>query len=204
MKGKPGTETPSVKPRESRSIVVPRLLEKYRNEVVPELIRIRGYTNPMTIPTIRKVTLSMGVGEAHRDAKALDAALMTLSLISGQKPVVTRARKSIAGFHLRKGMIVGAYVTLRGKRMWYFVDRLISIVLPRFRDFRGLPANSLDGRGNLNIGVREQITFPEVPFEKIDRPRGLNVSITTTAQTDEEAFLLFSLLGFPLKQEVEQ
>jgi large subunit ribosomal protein L5 len=203
MKGRPKPETKTESPPETRTRVPPRLLEKYRTEAVPELVRRRGYRNPMQVPTIKKITISMGVGEAHRDSKALDATLLTLSLISGQKPVVTRAKKSIAGFHLRKGMSVGAFVTLRGRRMWYFLDRLISIVLPRFRDFRGLPVSSFDGRGNFNIGVREQITFPEVPFEKIDKPRGMNVSITTTARSDDEAALLLSLLGFPLKEEVE-
>ncbi|MHA2620680.1 MAG: 50S ribosomal protein L5 [bacterium JZ-2024 1] len=189
--------------KETTERVFPRLLEKYRREVFPELVRRKGYRNPMQVPTIKKVTISMGIGEAHQNSRALESGLITLSLISGQKPVVTRAKKSIAGFHLRRGMSVGAFVTLRGKRMWYFLDRLIHVVLPRFRDFRGLSVSSFDGRGNFNIGVREQTTFPEVPFEKIDKPRGMNIAITTTARTDEEAGLLLSLLGFPLKEEEE-
>jgi large subunit ribosomal protein L5 len=202
MKSPKKTETQIQTPVETGTRVPPRLLEKYRKEVVPELIRLRGYTNPMQVPTIRKVTINMGVGEAHRDSKALDSCLLTLQLISGQKAVIARAKKSIAGFHLRKGMAVGAFVTLRGRRMWYFLDRLVSIVLPRFRDFRGLPATSFDGRGNFTIGVREQISFPEVPFDKIDKPRGMNISIATSARSDEEAALLLTLLGFPLRQEV--
>ncbi|MGQ9512284.1 50S ribosomal protein L5 [Thermodesulfitimonas sp.] len=174
-----------------------RLKEKYRNEVVPALMEKFGYKNVMEVPRLAKVTINMGLGEAIQNPKAIDAAIEDLKAITGQKPVVTRAKKSIAAFKLRAGMQIGAKVTLRGERMYDFVDKLFNIVLPRVRDFRGVPPKVFDGRGNFTLGLREQIIFPEIDYDKVDRVRGMNVTFVTTAKTDEEARELLRLLGMP-------
>jgi len=181
--------------------VVPRLKTRYQQEIAPELGKRFAYSNPMQIPRLTKVTLNMGVGEAKQDSKMLEAAEEQLATIAGQKPNIRRARKSIAAFKLREEMPVGLSVTLRGARMWEFVDRLVSIALPRVRDFRGLNPRSFDGRGNWNLGIREQIIFPEIDYDAIDQVRGLDVAITTSATNDVEAFALLELLGFPFQAE---
>ena len=176
-----------------------RLREFYKNTVVPELIKQFGYKSVMEVPRIEKITLNMGVGEAVADKKVMEHAVSDLEKIAGQKPVVTVARKSIAGFKIRDNYPVGCKVTLRRNQMFEFLDRLITIALPRVRDFRGVSGKSFDGRGNYNMGVREQIIFPEIEYDKIDALRGLNITITTTAKTDEEAKALLSLFKFPFK-----
>ena len=176
-----------------------RLREFYKDTVVPELIKQFGYKSVMEVPRIEKITLNMGVGEAVADKKVMEHAVSDLEKIAGQKPVVTVARKSIAGFKIRDNYPVGCKVTLRRDQMFEFLDRLITIALPRVRDFRGVSGNSFDGRGNYNMGVREQIIFPEIEYDKIDALRGLNITITTTAKTDEEAKALLSLFKFPFK-----
>jgi len=178
---------------------VPRLLEVYRSEVVPAWLEKQGGKSPMAVPRIVKVTLNMGVGEAVGDRKAVENAAGELTLIAGQKAVITRARKSVAGFKIREGYPIGCKVTLRRQRMFDFLDRLITVVLPRTRDFRGLSPRSFDGRGNYSLGIKEQISFPEVEYEKVDALRGLDVSIATTARSDEHARELLTLLGFPLR-----
>ncbi len=180
----------------------PRLQKKYEEEVVPHLMKKFGYKNRMAVPRIVKITVSMGVGDAKNNPEVLEAAIQTLMYATGQRPAVAYARRAIAGFGLKKGQPIGVFVTLRKRRMWYFLDRLIQIVLPRVRDFRGLPVSAMDGRGNYNIGLREQSVFPEVPFEIIDRPRGMNIAIHTTAETDEEAIELLRGIGLPLKEEL--
>ena len=176
-----------------------RLRELYKDTVVPELIKQFGYKSVMEVPRIEKITLNMGVGEAVADKKVMEHAVSDLEKIAGQKPVVTVARKSIAGFKIRDNYPVGCKVTLRRDQMFEFLDRLITIALPRVRDFRGVSGKSFDGRGNYNMGVREQIIFPEIEYDKIDALRGLNITITTTAKTDEEAKALLSLFKFPFK-----
>ena len=176
-----------------------RLREFYKDTVVPELIKQFGYKSVMEVPRIEKITLNMGVGEAVADKKVMEHAVSDLEKIAGQKPVVTVARKSIAGFKIRDNYPVGCKVTLRRDQMFEFLDRLITIALPRVRDFRGVSGKSFDGRGNYNMGVREQIIFPEIEYDKIDALRGLNITITTTAKTDEEAKALLSLFNFPFK-----
>ena len=176
-----------------------RLREFYKDTVVPELIKQFGYKSVMEVPRIEKITLNMGVGEAVADKKVMEHAVSDLEKIAGQKPVVTVARKSIAGFKIRDNYPVGCKVTLRRNQMFEFLDRLIPIALPRVRDFRGVSGKSFDGRGNYNMGVREQIIFPEIEYDKIDALRGLNITITTTAKTDEEAKALLSLFKFPFK-----
>jgi large subunit ribosomal protein L5 len=176
-----------------------RLQEHYRKNVVPEMMKQRGYKTQMQVPRIEKITLNMGVGETVQDKKILDNAVADLTKIAGQKPVVTKAKKSIATFKVRKGYPVGCMVTLRGKRMYEFLDRLVSVAIPRIRDFRGVSSRAFDGRGNYSIGVKEQIIFPEIEYDKIDALRGLNISITTTARTDEEARALLSAFRFPFK-----
>ena len=176
-----------------------RLREFYKETVVPELMKKFNYKSVMEVPRIEKITLNMGVGEAVADKKVMEHAVADMQKIAGQKPVVTVARKSIAGFKIRDNYPIGCKVTLRRDKMFEFLDRLISISLPRVRDFRGLSAKSFDGRGNYNMGVREQIIFPEIEYDKIDALRGLNITITTTAKTDEEARALFSLFKFPFK-----
>jgi large subunit ribosomal protein L5 len=176
-----------------------RLQEHYRKNVVPEMMKQRGYKTQMQVPRIEKITLNMGVGETVQDKKILDNAVADLMKIAGQKPVVTKAKKSIATFKVRKGYPVGCMVTLRGKRMYEFLDRLVSVAIPRIRDFRGVSSRAFDGRGNYSLGVKEQIIFPEIEYDKIDALRGLNISITTTARTDEEARALLSAFRFPFK-----
>ncbi len=175
----------------------PRLKERYEREVLPALQRELGISNAMRVPRLEKIVVNMGVGEAIRDAKLLEAAVADLAAISGQRPAVTRARKSIAGFKLREGMSIGAKVTLRGARMWEFVDRLLSTALPRIRDFRGLDASSFDGRGNYTLGVTEQLIFPEIDYDKVLRVRGMDITIVTTARSDDEGRALLRALGFP-------
>jgi len=176
-----------------------RLQQHYREKVAPELVKKFGYKTPMQAPRITKITLNMGVGEAVADKKAMDGAVADLTRIAGQKPVVTKAKKAIAGFKIREGQVIGAMVTLRGVRMYEFLDRFVTVALPRVRDFRGISGRSFDGRGNYNVGVKEQIIFPEIEYDKVDALRGLNISITTTARTDEEARALLSAFRFPFK-----
>jgi large subunit ribosomal protein L5 len=179
----------------------PRLRERYEQEVKPELIRRFGYSSPMAVPTLEKITLNMGIGEAKQNTQMLEAATEQLATIAGQRPSVRRAKKSVASFKVREGMPVGVAVTLRRARMWEFLDRLTAVAIPRIRDFRGLNARSFDGRGNYSMGVREQIIFPEIDYDSIDEVRGLDVTITTTAKTDEEAFALLDGLGMPFSPE---
>jgi large subunit ribosomal protein L5 len=179
----------------------PRLRELYQSEVAARLTSRFGYSNPMEVPRLAKVTLNMGIGEAKTSTAILDAATEQLAVISGQRPNVRRARKSIASFKVRSGMPVGVSVTLRGARMWEFVDRLVTIAIPRIRDFRGLNPRSFDGRGNYSLGIREQLIFPEIDYDSIDQVRGLDITITTTAATDVEALELLLGLGFPLAEE---
>ena len=179
---------------------LPRLKQKYRDEVIAKLREQHDYANPMQIPGLVKVVVNMGVGEAARDAKLIDGAVRDLTTITGQKPLVRRATKSIAQFKLREGMPIGAKVTLRGDRMWEFLDRLLSIALPRIRDFRGLSPNQFDGRGNYTFGLTEQSMFHEINPDTIDRPRGMDITVVTTATTDEEGRALLRRLGFPFKE----
>ena len=176
-----------------------RLLDYYKNNVVQDLTKKFGYKSPMEVPRITKITLNMGVGEAVADKKVLEFAVGDMTKIAGQKPVVTKARKSIAGFKIRDGYPIGCMVTLRGPRMYEFLDRLVTVALPRVRDFRGISGKGFDGRGNYNMGVKEQIIFPEIEYDKIDVLRGMNISVTTTAKTDEEARALLGAFKFPFK-----
>ena len=176
-----------------------RLQKHYREKVVSDLTKQFGYKSPMQVPRLTKITLNMGVGEAVADKKVMENAVADLTKIAGQKPVVTKARKAIAGFKLREGQPLGCMVTLRGAQMYEFLDRFVTIALPRVRDFRGISGRSFDGRGNYNIGVKEQIIFPEIEYDKVDALRGLNISITTTAKTDEEAKALLQAFRFPFK-----
>jgi large subunit ribosomal protein L5 len=177
-----------------------RLKEKYKNEIAPALAKEFDIKNPMAVPRIEKVVVNMGLGEASSNAKILDVATEELRAITGQKPVVTKAKKSIAAFKLREGMNIGTMVTLRGDRMYEFLDRLISVALPRVRDFRGISGKAFDGRGNYTLGVREQLIFPEIDFNKVDKTRGMNISIVTTAENDEQARSLLKSLGMPFRQ----
>lgn len=178
-----------------------RLQERYRQEVVPAMMRMFQYRNVMQAPRIQKVVVNIGLGEALDNPKVLESASTDLMAITGQKPVLTKARRSIAAFKLREGRLIGAKVTLRGERMWSFLDRLVNIALPRVRDFRGVSPHSFDGRGNYTLGLREQLIFPEIEYDKIDKLRGLEVTIVTTAKTDEEARALLKLLGMPFRKE---
>jgi large subunit ribosomal protein L5 len=177
-----------------------RLKDQYREEIAPALKERFGIENPMRVPRLEKIVVNMGVGEAAQNSRALDGAMEDLAKITGQKPQLRRARKSIAGFKIREGMPVGARVTLRGERMWEFLDRLISVALPRVRDFRGISPNSFDGRGNFALGLKEQLIFPEISYDSIDTTRGLDVAVVTTAHTDEEARELLRLLGMPFRE----
>ncbi len=179
----------------------PRLLEMYRNEIVPAMMRDFGFTSPMRVPRIQKIVLNIGVGEALTNSRAMEGATSDLTIITGQKPVITKARKSIAGFKIREGNPIGTSVTLRGARMYHFLDRLINTALPRIRDFRGIQRGGFDGRGNFSIGIREQIIFPEIDYNQIDRIRGLQVTITTSASNDGEAIRLLELYGMPFVRE---
>jgi len=176
-----------------------RLKTFYKEKVAPALVEQFGYKNPMQVPTISKIVLNMGVGEAAQNAKLLDGAVADMTAIAGQKPVITRARKSIANFKLRDGMPVGCRVTLRGDRMWEFLDRLINVALPRIRDFKGVSAKSFDGRGNYTLGIKEQIIFPEIDYDKVDRVRGMDVTIVTTAKTDDEGRALLKQFSMPFR-----
>ncbi len=178
---------------------IPRLRKKYEEEVAPKLMERFGYKSPMEIPRIKKIVVNMGVGEAVQDIKQLDRAVEDLMVITGQRPEIRRAKKAEAGFKLRRGLPVGARVTLRKERMWDFLDKLISVALPRVRDFRGLNPNSFDGRGNYAFGISEQIIFPEIDYDKVDRIRGMDIIIETSAETDEEAKYLLALLGLPIR-----
>lgn len=178
---------------------MPRLKEKHNSEIVKAMMDKFGYKNVMQVPRLEKVVINMGVGEAIQNSKAIDAAVNDLIIIAGQRPVVTKAKKSIAAFKLRQGMTIGCKVTLRGNRMYEFVDRLISIALPRVRDFRGVSSKSFDGRGNYSLGIREQLIFPEIDYDKIDKVRGMDIIFVTTARTDEEARELLRLMGMPFK-----
>ena len=177
------------------------LKEKYKKEVMPKLIEVKGYQNVMEVPKLVKIVVGIGLGEAVINAKALEGAEKDLPIITGQKPIVTRSKKSIANFKLREGMPIGLKVTLRQEKMWDFIDRLINVVLPRGREFQGVPRNAFDGRGNYTLGLKEQTIFPEIEFEKVDKVRGLEITIVTTARTDEEGRLLLELLGMPFSKD---
>jgi large subunit ribosomal protein L5 len=177
-----------------------RLREKYKNEIAPALAKEFEIKNPMAIPRIDKIVVNMGLGEASANAKILDVAAEELKSVTGQKPVITKAKKSIAAFKLRQGMAIGTMVTLRGERMYEFLDRLISVALPRVRDFRGISGKAFDGRGNYTLGIREQLIFPEIDFNKVDKTRGMNISIVTTAKNDDQARSLLRSLGMPFRQ----
>jgi large subunit ribosomal protein L5 len=178
---------------------LPRLKVRYREEILPRLRQELGYANAMEVPRLQKVVINMGVGDALKDARMLEAATQDLAVITGQRPVVTKARKSIAGFKLREGMSIGAKVTLRGDRMWEFVDRLITVAIPRIRDFRGLSRRSFDGHGNYTLGLTEQLIFPEVDYDKVVKVRGMDITVATTARTDDEGRALLIALGFPFE-----
>lgn len=179
---------------------MPRLLDKYKEDVAPALKDKFNYKSPMQIPRLEKVVINMGVGDVKENPKALEAAVNELSLIAGQKPVVTKAKKSVSNFKVRQGMNIGCKVTLRGYRMYEFVDKLFNIALPRVRDFRGINPNSFDGRGNFSMGVREQLVFPEIDIDKVEKVRGMDITFVTTAKTDEEAKELLALLGMPFSR----
>ena len=178
----------------------PRLKVKYNEQIIPELEKEFKYSNPMQVARVQKVVVSMGVGAAARDSKLIEGAVKDLTLITGQKPKITKAKKSVAQFHLREGQAIGAYVTLRGDRMWEFMDRLLSMALPRVRDFRGISPKSFDGRGNYTLGITEQLIFPEIEYDKIDRTRGMDITFVTTAENNEQAKALLDALGFPFKK----
>ena len=181
-----------------------RLEERYKKEVLPALVKRFGYTNNMAAPKLRKITLNIGLGEASQNVKLLDTAAVELGLIAGQKPVITRAKKSIANFKIRKGMPIGCCVTLRGGKMYEFLDRFCSIVLPRVRDFKGLPPSSFDGRGNYTVGLKDQLVFPEIDYTRVDKIKGMNVTFTTSAHSDEEARELLKMMGVPFRTKSEE
>ena len=180
-------------------MATPRLKEKYKSEIIPALEKQLEIQNINQVPRLEKIVVNMGVGAAASDSKLLDAAMNDMRIITGQQPMITRARKSIAGFHIRTGMAIGCKVTLRGDRMWEFLDRLLSIALPRVRDFRGISPTSFDGRGNYSLGITEQLIFPEIEYDKIDRTRGMDITFVTTAENDKDAKALLDALGFPFK-----
>jgi large subunit ribosomal protein L5 len=194
-KGKPESPPAPQGPR-----VPARLRERYRNEIIPALMKQFNYVNRMQVPEVKKVVINMGLGEAVGNVKVIDAAVEELATIAGQKPVVTRAKKSEAAFKLRAGMSIGCKVTIRGERMYEFLDRLLSVALPRIRDFRGVPTKSFDGRGNYALGIKEQLIFPEIRYDKVDMTRGMDLCIQTSAATDEEARALLEHLGFPFRR----
>jgi large subunit ribosomal protein L5 len=177
-----------------------RMKEKYLKEVTPELRKEFSYKNPMQVPGIHKVVVNIGMGEAIQNAKAMDAAVSDLASITGQRPVITRAKRSVAAFKLREGMQIGCMVTLRGEHMYQFLDKLINVALPRIRDFQGISSEAFDGRGNYTLGLREQLVFPEIDYDKVDKVRGMEISIVTTARTDEEGRRLLKLMGMPFKK----
>ncbi len=180
-------------------MATPRLKEKYRQEVIPALQKEFNYSNVMQVPALHKVVVNIGMGESIQNNKAMDNAVRDLTDITGQKPVVTRAKRSVAAFKLREGMQIGCMVTLRGERMYYFLDKLINVALPRLRDFQGISPDAFDGRGNYTLGIREQLVFPEVDYDKVDKVRGMEITIVTTARTDEEGRRLLKLLGMPFR-----
>jgi large subunit ribosomal protein L5 len=194
------TTTPETPQKSGEATARPRMLTRYREEIVPALQEQFHYANAMTVPRLTKVVVNMGVGEAARDSKLIEGAVRDLAAITGQKPQVTRARKSIAQFKLREGMPIGAHVTLRGDRMWEFMDRLLSLALPRIRDFRGLSPRQFDGRGNYTFGLTEQVMFHEIDQDKVDRPRGMDITVVTTATNDDEGRALLKQLGFPFRE----
>ncbi|GAV24657.1 50S ribosomal protein L5 [Carboxydothermus islandicus] len=179
---------------------MPRLKDKYQNDVIPAMMEKFGYKNKMQVPKLEKIVINIGLGEALQNPKAVDAAIADLMAITGQKPIVTKAKKSVAGFRVRQGATIGVKVTLRGDRMYEFMDKFVNIVLPRVRDFRGLSPKSFDGRGNYSVGLREQLIFPEIDYDKIDKVRGMEVTFVTTAKTDEEARELLRLMGMPFSR----
>ena len=179
----------------------PRLKERYRAEIVPEMQRQFGYANIMQVPRVNKITLNIGLGEARENARAVETATADVATITGQKPVVTRAKKAIANFKIRENMAIGVAVTLRGDRMYEFLDRLLNAALPRIRDFHGVPTKAFDGRGNFSLGVREQLIFPEIEYDKVDKIRGMQINIVTSAKTDEEGQRLLELMGMPFSKE---
>ena len=206
-KGKPAKEAPDAAPKEAGKKAKPkgpvepsRLRVRYKKEIIPALMKHFSYQNIMAVPRLEKIVINMGLGEAVANAKILDVAVNELGQISGQRPVITKAKKSIANFKLRQHMPIGAAVTLRGERMFEFLDRLVSVVLPRVRDFRGVSTKSFDGRGNYTLGLRDQLIFPEIPYEKVDKIRGMNVTVVTTARSDDEARELLKQLGMPFRQ----
>jgi large subunit ribosomal protein L5 len=198
-KGAEAPAAPAGRPKPTGT-VPPRLRDRYRAQVVQALIKERGYTNVFEVPRLHKIVINMGVGEGRENAKALDFATADLQTISGQKPVITKAKKSIANFKLREGSPIGTKVTLRGARMYEFLDRLVSIALPRVRDFKGVPPRGFDGRGNYALGLREQLIFPEIVYDKVDKIRGMDINIVTTARSDEEARALLVHLGMPFRE----
>ena len=179
--------------------MTPRLKERYKNEIVAKLEQELGIQNINQVPKLTKIVVNMGVGAAAADSKILDGAVADMRVITGQQPMICRAKKSIAGFHIREGMAIGCKVTLRGDRMWEFLDRLLSTAIPRIRDFRGLSPHSFDGRGNYSLGITDQLIFPEIDYDKIDRTRGMDITVVTTAENDEQAYALLKALGFPFK-----
>ncbi len=182
------------------TVTAPRLKERYKSEVTAQLQKEFNFSNKMQIPTLSKIVVNMGVGEAAKDSKLIEGAIRDLTTITGQRPLVTKARKSIANFKLREGQPIGAHVTLRGDRMWEFMDRLLSVSLPRIRDFRGLSPKQFDGSGNYTFGLTEQVVFPEIEQDKVDRPRGMDITFVTTAKNDDEGRALLKALGFPFKE----
>jgi len=196
----PAAEPAEVKRAKVSGEVPPRMRDRFRTAVIPALMKEREYTNPFQVPRLMKVVINMGVGEGKENAKVIDFATADLEAIAGQKPVVTRARKSIANFKLRENAPIGCKVTLRGPRMYEFLDRLVNVALPRVRDFKGVPPKGFDGRGNYNMGLREQIIFPEIVYDKVDKVRGMDITMVTTAGTDEEAKALLAQLGVPFRE----
>jgi len=196
-KGKAAPAAPSGPARPTPEGYVPRLKTRYKEEIVPKIQKEFGIDNVMAVPRIERISLNMGIGEAIQNVKILDDAVEELAALAGQKPVITRAQKSIAAFKLRQGMPIGTRVTLRGDRMWEFLDRLISIALPRVRDFRGVPSKSFDGRGNYTLGIRDHLIFPEVDYNRVEKPKGMNITIVTTAGNDERALYMLRELGMP-------
>jgi large subunit ribosomal protein L5 len=200
-KAAPAGEPPAPGKRASVSgSTPPRMRERFRSAVVPAMMKERGYSNPFQVPRLEKVVINMGVGEGKENAKVLDFATADLQAIAGQKPVITRAKKSIANFKLRENVPIGCKVTLRGPRMYEFLDRLVNVALPRVRDFKGVPPKGFDGRGNYNMGLKEQIIFPEIVYDKVDKVRGMDITMVTTARTDEEAKALLTHLGVPFRE----
>ncbi len=183
------------------TVETPRLRSKYEQEIAPELLQEFDYGNVMEVPRVEKVVVNIGIGEAIQDGKAIDHASNDLRLITGQQPIVLKAKKSVAAFRLREGMAIGLKVTLRGPRMWYFLDKLVSVALPRIRDFRGVPESAFDGHGNYTLGLREQLIFPEIDYDQIDKTRGMEITIVTSAKTDDEARSLLARLGMPFRRK---